>query len=81
MVGSVDERIQEGHPGGAQSIVSAAGMDATDEFMAIHSETAKQMMPDYHIGTLDNASQKALVQGQPSAESAESRPSFLHPRE
>jgi nitrate reductase (NAD(P)H) len=25
----------EGHPGGAQSIVSAAGLDATDEFMAI----------------------------------------------
>ena len=25
----------EGHPGGAQSIVSAAGLDASDEFMAI----------------------------------------------
>lgn len=25
----------EGHPGGAQSIVSAAALDATDEFMAI----------------------------------------------
>lgn len=25
----------EGHPGGAQSIISAAGLDATDEFMAI----------------------------------------------
>lgn len=25
----------EGHPGGAQSIISAAGMDATEEFMAI----------------------------------------------
>lgn len=39
------------------------------------------MMPDYHIGTLDETSQKALAQGQPSAESAESRPIFLHPRE
>lgn len=25
----------EGHPGGAQSIISAAGLDSTDEFMAI----------------------------------------------
>ena len=25
----------KGHPGGAQSIISAAGLDATDEFMAI----------------------------------------------
>lgn len=27
----------KGHPGGAQSIISAAGMDATDEFMAIRT--------------------------------------------
>ncbi|EMD62589.1 hypothetical protein COCSADRAFT_28067 [Bipolaris sorokiniana ND90Pr] len=71
----------EGHPGGAQSIVSAAATDATDEFMAIHSETAKKMMPDYHIGTLDTASQKALAQGQATTESIEPRPIFLHPRE
>ncbi|KAL8660316.1 MAG: hypothetical protein Q9202_006658 [Teloschistes flavicans] len=48
------------HPGGAQSIVSAAGMDTSDEFMAIHSETAKSMMPDYHVGTLDEAGRKTL---------------------
>jgi nitrate reductase (NAD(P)H) len=28
-------KFLEGHPGGAQSIISAAGMDATDEFTAI----------------------------------------------
>lgn len=28
-------KFLEGHPGGAQSIISAAGLDATDEFMAI----------------------------------------------
>ncbi|TIA21839.1 nitrate reductase [Aureobasidium pullulans] len=50
----------EGHPGGAQSIVSAAGLDSTDEFMAIHSETAKAMMPEYHIGTLDEEGKQAL---------------------
>ncbi|KAL3449461.1 hypothetical protein BJX65DRAFT_272346 [Aspergillus insuetus] len=53
----------EGHPGGAQSIISAAGTDASEEFLAIHSETAKKMMPDYHIGTLDKASLEALQKG------------------
>lgn len=32
----------EGHPGGAQSIISAAGMDATDEFMAIRMSRQHQ---------------------------------------
>lgn len=32
--------FMEGHPGGAQSIVSAAGMDASDEFMAIRKVTS-----------------------------------------
>jgi len=68
----------KGHPGGAQSIISAAGIDATDEFMAIHSETAKAMMPDYHIGTLDEASRKALSEDvtYPPA-SSEPRPIFI----
>ncbi|KAK0932450.1 hypothetical protein LTR29_015963 [Friedmanniomyces endolithicus] len=51
----------EKHPGGAQSIVSAAGLDSTDEFMGIHSETAKAMMRDYHIGTLDEEGRAALA--------------------
>ncbi|KAF1850486.1 uncharacterized protein K460DRAFT_412185 [Cucurbitaria berberidis CBS 394.84] len=70
----------EGHPGGAQSIVSAAGLDATDEFMAIHSETAKAMMPDHHIGSLDEASRKILAEGEPTLESSEPRPVFLDSR-
>lgn len=53
-------KFLEGHPGGASSIVNAAGLDSTDEFMAIHSENAKGMMPSYHIGTLDEAAKKAL---------------------
>jgi nitrate reductase (NAD(P)H) len=87
------------HPGGAQSIVSAAGLDSTEEFMAIRqslfprytlryrltfitdSETAKAMMPDYHIGTLDEASRKALAEGSIQPDDApESRPIFLNPR-
>ena len=55
-------KFLEGHPGGAQSIISAAGTDATEEFMAIHSETAKAMMIDYHIGSLDSAAKTALTQ-------------------
>ncbi|KAH8723701.1 nitrate reductase [Phaeosphaeriaceae sp. PMI808] len=70
----------EGHPGGAQSIISAAGLDATDEFMAIHSETAKAMMPDYHIGNLDEASRKQLAEGVIVQESKEPRPVFLDSR-
>lgn len=43
------------------SIISAAGQDATDEFVGIHSESAKAMMPEYHIGTLSSAAQEALA--------------------
>ncbi|KAI9826004.1 MAG: hypothetical protein M1819_007459 [Sarea resinae] len=69
------------HPGGAQSILSAAGLDITDEFMAIHSETAKAMMPGYHIGSLDEASQKALNEdNSQSAGPPEKREVFLQPR-
>lgn len=70
----------EGHPGGAQSIISAAALDATDEFMAIHSETAKAMMPDYHIGTLDETSRKTLESGEPTQDNNEPRPVFLDAR-
>ncbi|KAI9669461.1 MAG: hypothetical protein M1817_004686 [Caeruleum heppii] len=69
------------HPGGAQSIISAAGLDTTDEFMAIHSETAKAMMPEYHIGSLDDAAKTVLSEGdvEPSRP-AEKRDTFLQPR-
>ncbi|KAM6508989.1 hypothetical protein FSOLCH5_011991 [Fusarium solani] len=66
----------EGHPGGAASIFGAAGQDVTEEFMTIHSENAKAMMPAYHIGTLDEASRAALS-GDDSAEEDLSRPVFL----
>ncbi|TKA83955.1 Nitrate reductase [NADPH] [Friedmanniomyces simplex] len=71
----------ERHPGGAQSIVSAAGLDTTDEFMAIHSETAKVMMRDYHIGSLDEEGRAALVgnEVQPDPHS-EPTPIFLDSR-
>lgn len=69
------------HPGGATSIISAAGLDSTDEFMAIHSDTAKSMMPDYHIGTLDEEGKLALAgeDHQPDV-NAEPSATFLEPR-
>ena len=67
----------DGHPGGGQSIISAAGMDATDEFVAIHSETAKSMMPEYHIGTLDAEARRALVSDNGPIEDLTPRATFL----
>ncbi|CAM1511130.1 Fc.00g086430.m01.CDS01 [Cosmosporella sp. VM-42] len=66
----------EGHPGGAASIFGAAGQDVSEEFVTIHSENAKAMMPDYHVGTLDEASRTALGDDD-SAEADPTRPVFL----
>ena len=70
------------HPGGAQSIVSSAGLDASDEFMAIHSETAKSMMPGYHLGRLDDTSKCLLAEGalEDATTTDEPRATFLNPR-
>ena len=38
------------HPGGEKSILVVGGTDCTEEFQAIHSETAKDMMPKYMLG-------------------------------
>ncbi|KAK2756983.1 hypothetical protein FQN54_004951 [Arachnomyces sp. PD_36] len=71
----------EDHPGGSQSIVTAAGMDVTDDFLAIHSETATAMMKDYHIGTLDKASQETLKNNIQEEQPMEAtRSVFLQPR-
>ncbi|KAK4450705.1 hypothetical protein QBC34DRAFT_296811 [Podospora aff. communis PSN243] len=61
-------KFLEGHPGGAASITGAAGQDATEEFLTIHSENAKAMMPTYHIGTLTPSALAALTskESQPS---------------
>ncbi|KAJ2982070.1 hypothetical protein NQ176_g1630 [Zarea fungicola] len=71
----------DGHPGGATSIINAAGQDATEEFITIHSENAKAMMPKYHIGTLDAASLKALEGGDEDESTNDlTRPVFLQPK-
>ncbi|TKA24887.1 Nitrate reductase [NADPH] [Salinomyces thailandicus] len=71
----------EKHPGGAQSIISAAGLDSTDEFMAIHSETAKAMMVDYHIGSLDEEGKASLAGSEIQPDPSATPPThFLDPR-
>ncbi|KAJ8523352.1 hypothetical protein ONZ45_g167 [Pleurotus djamor] len=67
------------HPGGAASIFSAAGQDATEDFLAIHSENAKAMLHKYHIGTLDEASREALTKTQ-DGEGSVPQASFLRGR-
>lgn len=42
----------EEHPGGAESILIVGGMDATEDFNAIHSSKAKAMLKDYYLGEL-----------------------------
>lgn len=42
-------KFLEGHPGGAQSIISAAGLDSTDEFMAI-----REFHPSYNYINMTN---------------------------
>ncbi|CAM9210211.1 unnamed protein product [Discosporangium mesarthrocarpum] len=41
------------HPGGAESITLTAGQDSTDEFNALHSQKARDMLKDYYVGELD----------------------------
>jgi nitrate reductase (NAD(P)H) len=70
--------FMEGHPGGAASIIGAAGQEVTEEFMSIHSETAKAMMPDYHIGTLSATALKLLTEaGETMSDDASPRAVFL----
>lgn len=40
------------HPGGAESILLNGGMDATEDFIAIHSDKATKQLEDFRIGSL-----------------------------
>lgn len=59
----------EGHPGGAQSIISAAGLDSTDEFMAI-----RKLVPSVEISASLTASR------QRNGESNDARVSRWYPK-
>ena len=67
------------HPGGAESIIMACGADATDDFMAIHSETAKAMLVDYHIGRV-KANVLPVPKGIATTDRSQPRPTFLNPK-
>ncbi|KAJ3083061.1 hypothetical protein HK102_001279 [Quaeritorhiza haematococci] len=47
------------HPGGAESILMNAGTDATEEFDAIHSQKAHELLEKYYIGDVAGDGQKA----------------------
>ncbi|KAJ4863427.1 oxidoreductase molybdopterin binding domain-containing protein [Trichoderma breve] len=69
------------HPGGEQSIRLAAGEDATEDFMAIHSMDAKKMLRDYHIGKLEQPSEssRSAMAASPQPQDDPSKP-FLEPK-
>eukprot|EP00997_Jenningsia_sp_PLL12_P009154 NODE_6062_length_534_cov_15.746392_g5309_i0.p1 GENE.NODE_6062_length_534_cov_15.746392_g5309_i0~~NODE_6062_length_534_cov_15.746392_g5309_i0.p1 ORF type:complete len:126 (+),score=24.72 NODE_6062_length_534_cov_15.746392_g5309_i0:63-440(+) len=47
-------KFLDDHPGGVDTILDQAGIDATDEFEAVgHSQQALEMLPDYKIGTVE----------------------------
>jgi len=68
------------HPGGGDSIVLASGADASDDFMAIHSDTAKAMLINYHIGILQltHPNNKKIIN---EINSDNKREVFLNPKQ
>mmetsp|Transcript_52754 Transcript_52754/g.97640 ORF Transcript_52754/g.97640 Transcript_52754/m.97640 type:complete len:902 (-) Transcript_52754:90-2795(-) len=67
------------HPGGASSIMLLAGQDATEDFEAVHSSKAWDLLNQYCIGTLaKNSAVKPA--SQPAAAEAASQDCFLNPR-
>jgi nitrate reductase (NAD(P)H) len=71
--------------GGVESIVINGGMDATEDFVAIHSIKATKMLEKYYIGDLDKASAAASKSNQKPEEEQElvdeqGRKLALHPR-
>ena len=54
-------KFLDDHPGGGQSIRLVAGIDATEDFMAIHSIDAKRMLRKYHVGKLQGNTADPIV--------------------
>ena len=51
------------HPGGASSILLAGGLEATEDFEAVHSTRAWEMLKDYYIGPLKSEETQTPGQG------------------
>lgn len=49
------------HPGGASSILLVGGMEATEDFEAVHSTRAWEMLNDYYIGRLGPSSDEPAL--------------------
>ncbi|KAF9919986.1 hypothetical protein FBU30_010291 [Linnemannia zychae] len=58
--------LQE-HPGGAESIAMNAGEDCTEDFDAIHSVKAREMLKKYYIGELVDTMPAAPSKSAPAA--------------
>ena len=65
------------HPGGASSIMITAGLEATDDFEAVHSKRAWDMLEDYYIGAL----RKGNTRTQAAVSEFAAGDTFLKPRE
>jgi len=68
----------EDHPGGGDSILLVGGEDATEEFLAIHSEKAKAMLAEYYIGDVDDGSK--VVEEGADVKDELGRPVALNPK-
>jgi nitrate reductase (NAD(P)H) len=83
------------HPGGADSILMVGGLDATEDFDAVHSDAAKEQLKTYHIAELapegvqvpaellyckSKAAKVADVEVQACVVVPEEKP-FLHPKQ
>jgi len=68
------------HPGGAASIMIAAGQEATDDFEAVHSKKAWDMLEDHYMGPLVQYSSTPKP-GKSLASLDDAGDTFLRPRE
>ncbi|KZT68489.1 hypothetical protein DAEQUDRAFT_766300 [Daedalea quercina L-15889] len=80
----VDGEVYDGtrylhdHPGGEDSIMLAAGDDASDDFRAIHSADAWAKLRQFHIGTLIKTDSPNDAEASASVDDTSGR--FLSPR-
>jgi nitrate reductase (NAD(P)H) len=70
------------HPGGIESITMNGGLDATEDFLAIHSAKANKMLEKYYIGDLDKRSEspKSVIMEEPDLLDENGNKLALNPR-
>jgi nitrate reductase (NAD(P)H) len=69
--------FMKAHPGGIDSILLVGGQDCTEDFDAIHSTAAHEMLQQYKIGTLAKDTQAPVVD---HAHSDTTLDQFLEPK-